>query len=290
MVNLFTSLLILALGISLIIWFIKLLKQAIKIKAIKGFKDRFLIALLFFFGIIFSIIYLRVKINKKLKRIDKKITIKKENKTISNSKNIFKKFWHLLWKDDSLKGWAFSIIFFFVFIKFIFFPFLSLATGTVLPLAIVESCSMHHEGTIFSNFNNWWERHETKYNNLDVEEQNFKGSFLTKFKRGFTKGDILFIVGIKPEKLKIGEIIIFEANQPNPIIHRIINIKEENGELIFSTIGDNNNGQIALEKEIKEEEIIGKAVFRVVPYLGWGKLVFFEHLKPESEKGVCKEN
>ena len=289
MVNLFTSLLILALGVSLIIWFIKLLKQAIKIKAIKGFKDRFLIALLFFFGIIFSIIYLRVKINKKLKRIDKKITIKKENKTISNSKSFFKKFWNLLWKDDSLKGWAFSIIFFFLFIKFLFFPFLSLVTGTVLPLAIVESCSMHHKGTLFSNFDGWWETHESKYDGLNIEKQNFAGGFLNKFRRGFTKGDILFIVGVKPEKLKIGNVIIFEANQKNPIIHRIINIEEENGERIFSTIGDNNNGQLNFEKNIKEDVIVGKAVFRIVPFIGWGKLIFFEHLRPSEEKGICYE-
>jgi len=206
-----------------------------------------------------------------------------------STKNFFRKFWNLLWKDDSFKGWAFSIVFFFVFIKFLFFPFLSLVTGTVLPLAIVESCSMHHKSTLFSNFENWWEKHETKYNSLDLEQQDFEGGFLNKFRRGFTKGDILFIVGVKPEKIKIGDVIIFEANQQNPIIHRIIDIKEENEELVFSTIGDNNNGQLNFEKEIGEEKIIGKAVFRVVPYIGWGKLIFFEHLKPPEEKGICHE-
>ena len=66
----------------------------------------------------------------------------------------WKKFWFMLWKDDSLKGWIFSIIFLFIFIKFIFFPILSLVTGTYLPLAIVESCSMYHEGNFLSNYNN----------------------------------------------------------------------------------------------------------------------------------------
>ena len=204
-------------------------------------------------------------------------------------KNFFKKFWYLLWKDDSFKGWAFSIIFFFLFIKFLFFPFLSLVTGTVLPLAIVESCSMHHKRTLFSSFDGWWERHDTKYENLDISKQDFGGGFLNKFRRGFTKGDILFIVGAKPEKLEIGDVIIFEANQQNPIIHRIIGIREENGELIFSTIGDNNGQQISFEKNINQEKIIGKAVFRLVPYVGWGKLIFFEHLKSPDEKGVCSE-
>jgi signal peptidase I len=204
-------------------------------------------------------------------------------------KNFLKKFWNLLWKDDSLKGWAFSIIFFFVFIKFIFFPFLSLATGTVLPLAIVESCSMHHQGTVFSNFNSWWERHESKYTNLNVDEENFRGKFLSQFRRGFTKGDILFITGVRSEKINIGDVIIFNAGITNPIIHRVVDIKQEGEEYIFSTFGDNNDGQINSEKSISSDQIVGKARFRVIPYLGWGKLIFFEHLKDSRDQGICHE-
>jgi len=221
------------------------------------------------------------------------------NEKIGGIKKFWKRFWHLLWKDDSLKGWAFSIIFFFIFIKFIFFPLLSLATGTALPLAIVESCSMHHKGNIFSSFDNWWERHEGKYDKLEIEKEDLEGGFLNKFRRGFTKGDILFLVKANPEKLKIGDIIAFNSGTRNvPVIHRIINIKEEGGELIFTTMGDNNEKILTPpnnlagvdEREIKSDQLVGKTIFRVIPYLGWGKLIFFEHLKPESEKGVCKEN
>lgn len=202
-------------------------------------------------------------------------------------KEVLKKFWYLLWKDNSLKGWIFSIIVLFIFIKFIFFPLLSLATGTNLPLAIVESCSMYHKGNVFSNYENWWERHDEKYSQYNIEKESFD-EFV--FKRGFSKGDILFVIGAKPEKLKIGNIIIFEGGQKNPIIHRIINIEEQNGEYIFSTIGDNNNGQLTFEKNIKQERLIGKAVFRIAPYIGWGKLFFFEGKKPPIERGFCKEN
>lgn len=223
------------------------------------------------------------------------ITVEREeeskfSKAGKKIKNFFKKFWHLLWKDDSLKGWIFSIIFLFVFIKFIFFPLLGLVTGTILPLAIVESCSMHHEGTIFSNFDNWWERHETKYENLGIEKIDFQNTIFSKFRRGFTKGDILFITGVKPENINIGDIILFNAGQQNPIIHRVIEINYEGGEYTFETIGDNNNGQLSFENSVNENQIIGKARFRIVPYLGWGKLIFFEHLRSESEKGICREN
>jgi len=202
-------------------------------------------------------------------------------------KEVWNKFWYLLWKDDSWKGWIFSIIILFLFIKLIFFPGLSLITGTSLPLAIVESCSMYHDGNLFSNYDNWWETQETKYSEFGINKETFS-NFI--FKKGFNKGDILFIIGTKPEKIKIGNVIIFNAGKKNPLIHRVIEIKNQNGELIFSTIGDNNKGQLTIEQNINSEQIIGKAVFKLIPYLGWGKLIFFENTRPSSERGFCKQN
>jgi signal peptidase I len=208
----------------------------------------------------------------------------------------FKRFWFLLWKDNSPKGWIFSIIFLFVFIKFIFFPGLSLVTGTSLPLAIVESCSMYHEGNFFSGFDNWFIRHESKYEGKDITKEEFQDFNL---RRGFSKGDILFLIKANPDKLKVGDIIAFESgSKGNPIIHRIIKITEEDGEKIFTTMGDNNNQILTSsnnpwgidERTIKEEQLVGKAAFRIAPGLGWLKLIFFESSKPESERGFCKEN
>lgn len=212
------------------------------------------------------------------------------------TKKGFRKFWFLLWKDNSFKGWLFSIIFLFVFIKFIFLPGLSLVTGTSLPLAIVESCSMYHQGNVFSNFNNWFERHESKYNSFEISSEEFR-DFI--FRNGFSKGDILFMIKANPEKLNVGDIILFNSgNKGTPVIHRVIRIREENGERIFSTIGDNNAQMLTSEnniakvdeREIRENQLVGKAVFRIAPFLGWVKLIFFEHLRPESEKGFCREN
>jgi signal peptidase I len=212
------------------------------------------------------------------------------------TKSGFKKFWFLLWKDNSLKGWLFSLIFLFVFIKFIFFPFLNLVTGTTLPLAIVESCSMYHEGNIFSNFDGWFQRHEAKYSEIDITKEEFQDFVL---KNGFSKGDILFIVKANPDKIKIGDIIVFNSGTRNtPVIHRIIKIQEKEGKRIFTTLGDNNNQMLIPgnnvgnvdEREISEEQLVGRAVFRIVPGFGWIKLIFFENSKPESERGFCKEN
>ena len=205
----------------------------------------------------------------------------------AKAKEYLGKFWFLLWKDDSLKGWIFSVIFLFLFIKIIFFPVLNLATGTSLPLAIVESCSMYHQGNLLSDFDAWYERHDAKYSEFTINQLDFEDF---SFQNGFNKGDILFIVGTPAEKLKIGDVIIFEGNQRNPIIHRIIDIQEKDNERIFSTMGDNNNGQLSVEKEIHENQIIGRAVFRLAPYLGWGKLIFFELARNPEERGFCQEN
>jgi signal peptidase I len=208
-------------------------------------------------------------------------------KTKPALKKPWDKLWFLIWKDDSFKGWVFSILFIFIFIKFIFFPTLGFLTGTSLPLAIVESCSMYHDGNLFSNSDSWWERHEEKYSEFRINDLDFK-EFI--FQDGFNKGDILLIVKAKPEKLEEGDVIIFDSNQRNPIIHRIINTEEKDGERIFSTIGDNNNGQLNFEKSITQDKLVGKAVFKVAPYFGWVKLIFYEWQKPTSERGFCDEN
>lgn len=199
-------------------------------------------------------------------------------------KNFWKNFWNVFWREDTFKGWLISVIFLFIVIKGLFFPILTLTTGTTLPLVIVESCSMYHEGNLFSNYDSWWQDHNSKYTKFEITKENFKDFIL---KKGFNKGDILFITKAKPEKLEIGDIIIFNANYRNPIIHRIIKIEQTDQGLIFATIGDNNNGQLTIEKQISEEKLVGKASAKIVPYIGWIKLIFFEKTKSASERGFC---
>jgi len=202
-------------------------------------------------------------------------------------KNFWKNFWFVFWKDNSFKGWIISIIFLFILIKSLFFPILELTTGTTLPLVIVESCSMYHQGNMLSNSDNWWDSHDGKYQEFGLTKIDFQEFIL---KKGFNKGDILFITRAKPDKLETGDVIIFNANYRNPIIHRIIKIEQTSQGKIFSTIGDNNNGQLQIEKQILEDQLIGKASAKIVPYVGWIKLIFFETTRPSSERGFCHEN
>lgn len=68
---------------------------------------------------------------------------------------------------------------------------------------------------------------------------------------------------IKAEDLKEGDIISFYSLDPalqgNVNTHRIVKINRDNGNLSFTTKGDNNNKEDAFL--VKEENIVGKVIF-----------------------------
>ncbi|MFA5060889.1 MAG: hypothetical protein WC494_01065 [Candidatus Pacearchaeota archaeon] len=188
-------------------------------------------------------------------------------------KEFIKRFLNFL-RRDSWASLVVNLIIAVILIKVIFFPILSLITGTSLPLVIVESCSMyHHEDGFEKIFEN------------DIYEENSISLKDTKnwvFQNGFSKGDIIFVVGVK--NIEIGDVIIFEAGTKYPLIHRVITANDT-----YSTKGDNyltNPGQLSVEEEIYKEQIVGKALFKI-PYIGWMKLIFFEFARPVNERGIC---
>jgi len=175
-------------------------------------------------------------------------------------------------KEDSWPSFIVSLILALIIIKFIFFPLLSLATGTELPLVIVESCSMYHSQSLEQIMENKY------YSDYGL---NYEDTSDWNLKNGFTKGDIIFVVGV--DEPKIGDVIIFDAGQSNPIIHRVIGISDSK---VFTTKGDNNAGLLVFEKSILKEQIMGRAVFKV-PFIGWIKLIFFDWMKSDGQRGFC---
>ncbi len=190
-----------------------------------------------------------------------------------------KRFWKWIWHSDSFLSWIVALIFAFIIVKFIFFPSLSFLLATKLPLVVVESGSMHHPGTFTGNvigaqdsFELWWNQAKDWYEARGIDKEEAESWPL---RTGLEKGDIVVVYGYgKPE---VGDIIIFNANQAHPIIHRIIKIETINNQVVYSTKGDNNPDQIYIEKSIPEDAIIGKSAFKI-PKLGWLKLFFVEIL------------
>ncbi|MBS3074330.1 hypothetical protein J4447_02625 [Candidatus Pacearchaeota archaeon] len=194
--------------------------------------------------------------------------------------NLLKKSWNFLWHDESLAGWVVSLVVIFLFIKFIFFPGLSLLLGTKLPLVVVESSSMSHNAFIFGEFDGWWLKNHAWYESKNITRSEARKWVL---KSGFEKGDIILLIG--DETPKAGDIIVFEAGQRHPIIHRIVEINNARGEssesgenrentlITYTTKGDGNPDHISLDYNIKDEQVIGRAVLKI-PKLGWVKLLF----------------
>lgn len=188
-----------------------------------------------------------------------------------------KKFFDWLWNSDSIWSWIISLILAFIIVRFIFFPLLSLAFATSLPLVVVESGSMHHPGNFIGNsfgwqgsFENWWQQSGSWYEQRNITKQEAESWHL---RTGLEKGDIVVVMGYG--KPNVGDIIVFNANQAHPIIHRVINKSIINGQTVYSTKGDNNADQLYSEKQISEDALIGKAIIRI-PKLGWLKLIFVD--------------
>ncbi len=188
-------------------------------------------------------------------------------------KRSVKRIWDFLQKD-SWSSFIVTLGLAFIVIKFMFFPGLAFLTGTNLPLVIVESCSMyHHEDGFEKTFTS------SVYEDYGIDIGD-TGDW--DFQDGFSKGDVIFVVGTKEPE--VGDVVIFNGGARYPLIHRIIR-----NEGTYSTKGDNyktNAGQLQAEKSISEEQLVGKALFRV-PFIGWAKLVFFEPGRASRDRGFC---
>lgn len=184
-----------------------------------------------------------------------------------------KDVWSFLEKDNWLSFFA-TLILAFVIIKFVFFPVLSFLTGTTLPLVIVESCSMyHHENGFEKSFGS------SVYHDYGLD---LADTVNWDFQNGFSKGDVIFVVGA--DDVEVGDVIIFNGGARYPLIHRIIGDGEH-----YSTKGDNditNPLQLEVEKNISKEQLIGRALFKV-PFVGWAKLIFFEAGRLPRDRGMC---
>ncbi|MCH7850697.1 MAG: hypothetical protein IH845_03585 [Nanoarchaeota archaeon] len=177
-------------------------------------------------------------------------------------------------KKDTWSSFIVTLVIAFIFIKFIFFPGLSLVTGTSLPLVIVESCSMYHYENGFEKI---LESPVYADNDITIDD-----TLDWDFQNGFSKGDVIFVVGAK--NIEIGEVLIFNGGAAYPLIHRVVR-----ADATYSTKGDNyktNNNQLSSERIITESQFIGKALFKV-PFVGWAKLIFFEPGRSPGNRGFC---
>jgi hypothetical protein len=221
----------------------------------------------------------------------------------------FQKVWYFIWEDDSVLSWIVNVVLAFVLIKFIVYPGIGLLFGTTHPVVAVVSGSMEHayspstdfygnyrldsDGNLiyafctetykkeksfinlrdFKNFNEFWKICGSWYEQNNISKQEFEKFPL---KNGFNTGDIIVLLGKYPGKIQVGNVIVFQGNRPDPIIHRVVEKNNKEGGFYFSTKGDHN--PTSDPYKVKGNNIIGKAVLRI-PLLGYIKIWFVDFLK-----------
>lgn len=202
-----------------------------------------------------------------------------------------KKLWTFLWDSDSLLSWLLNIVIAFLLIYFLVYPGLGFLFKTTHPIVAVVSESMEHDGS----FEDWWNSPTAICNDIQCTQGEFYNSIgITKEEfmsfpsyDGFNKGDIMLLKGYPPDEIKTGDIIVFQTNRPDPIIHRVIMIEQEDS-YYYTTKGDHNTESFSTstlnEININEKKSVGyakynkvsKAVLRI-PYLGWIKIAYVKH-------------
>ena len=179
-----------------------------------------------------------------------------------NFKEIVKKVYWFLFKDDSIWSWLVNLVLAFIIVKFLIYPALALILGTQLPLVAVISGSMEHDGL---NFEEFWDEKGEWYETQGITKEMFREYDL---KNGFNKGDVIILYN--PDDIEVGEVGVYASDlHQYPIIHRVIKI-DENG-YIFK--GDHNSDSDPYV--IQNEQLLGKALFKV-PMIGWIKIWFAE--------------
>jgi signal peptidase I len=202
--------------------------------------------------------------------------------------NKLKKLWKFLWDDDSIWSWLANIVVAFLVIRYILYPLLGIILGTQFPIVAVISESMEHRldnkqicgkslDEFQESFINYWEMCGEWYEELGITRKEFQSFPL---RDGFDKGDVIILWRAK--KVKVGDILVFRGNRPQPIIHRVIKIYEKDNHTFYETKGDHNSDSIKNsleENKIGKERVYGKGILRI-PYLGWIKILFVDAVRP----------
>jgi len=204
-------------------------------------------------------------------------------------RNHSRKIWRFL-REDSAASWVANVVIAFIVIRYLFYPLFGLMLGTSFPIVAVVSESMEH-GTnrdilcgqnirdFQYSFQNYWKVCGSWYETQGIKSESFQKF---PFSNGFNTGDVIILWRATPANLEIGDILIFQGSKPQPIIHRIVKIYTEKGQIFYQTKGDHNGESIAGqqgETRIGLERVYGQGILRI-PYLGWVKILFVEAVRP----------
>jgi hypothetical protein len=156
---------------------------------------------------------------------------------------------------------------------FAFYAAATLAAGSTYFWTAVVSDSMSHAGNPSWRvyFENVSVRREALRNSSAPIEEKTRTYDTSKFpiQDGFSRGDLLIVKHVSASEISVGDVIIVSRRFNRiPMVHRVLAIWEDEGEIRIVTKGDHNTITISSDLDIHPSEVIGKVVF-VVPKLGW---------------------
>jgi hypothetical protein len=139
------------------------------------------------------------------------------------------------------------------FFYFLIAGTLTLALGTTSFWMAVTSNSMRHVDEGWRN----------AYTSRGYDTSGFP------LQGGFERGDLLIVQGVRrASEISVGDVVIVDIGKGEiPLVHRVFEVWEENGELRFRTRGDANFASLPSEMSIAPERIMGRVVF-VIPKVG----------------------
>jgi signal peptidase len=82
-------------------------------------------------------------------------------------------------------------------------------------------------------------------------------------------GDVVVTRETKPEAIRVGDVIRFRRDGLD-VVHRVVEIVEQDSGLVFTTRGDNNNTDDA---PVMAEQVQGKLIL-TIPKIGWIGILF----------------
>lgn len=225
---------------------------------------------------------------------------KKHSKEIDRkSINDFKSLLQYIFKGEDLLSHVLFFVVLFVLFKFILLPIIGFLMGTQYPMTVIVSSSMEQDlnsqsmcGESISNDDStYWDVCGDFYeSNFNISKNNFSKY---SYSSGLNRGDVIIVYGQNYQNIEIGDVILFKGQDKvilednteeslfylryGPIIHRVVDIENNETGLFFTTKGDNNPAIMEKEINIPQEDVLGTAVFRI-PYLGLINYYFYEYI------------
>ena len=106
-----------------------------------------------------------------------------------------------------------------------------------------------------------YQKYIKKSSNIEIFGFKFYTVLTGSMEPNYNVGDLVIGKKIEQNNIKVDDVITFSVDSKNTMTHRVVEIVEENGEILYKTKGDNNNSPDP--DLVKYSQIQGYAFFKI---------------------------